>query len=114
MTSFPSTAPSGETGWLVQVDFPSEGPFGAEMAAAYEELAHTITREPGFVWKLWTENPETQEAGGVYVFRTEKDARAYLDKHTARLGAWGVSGIRGRIFRVNPVLSRITRGPHVD
>ncbi|NJA60985.1 YdhR family protein, partial [Streptomyces sp. NEAU-H3] len=56
MTPFPPTSPSDETSWLVQVDFPSEGPFGAEMAAAYEELAHTITREPGFVWKLWTEN----------------------------------------------------------
>lgn len=111
MTFLPPTTPSEEAAWLVQVDFPSEGPFGADMAVAYEELAHTITREPGFVWKLWTESVETREAGGVYAFRTEKDARAYLDKHTSRLRSWGMSGIRGRVFRVNPVLSQITRGP---
>ncbi|HBF80246.1 MAG TPA: monooxygenase [Streptomyces sp.] len=114
MASMPPTVPADEADWLVQVDFPSDGPFGAEMTAAYEELAHTIAREPGFLWKLWTENADTRQAGGVYGFRTEKDARAYLDKHTSRLSAWGMSDIRGRIFRVNPVLSRITRGPQAS
>lgn len=103
--------PSDEAAWLVQVDFPSDGPFGPEMATAYDALAHTITQEPGFIWKLWTENDETHEAGGIYLFRTREDARAYLDKHTARLSTWGVTDIRGRIFRVHPALSRITHGP---
>ncbi|GAA3715914.1 monooxygenase [Streptomyces tremellae] len=96
--------------WLVQVDFPSGGPFGEEMAEAYSELAHSIAGESGLVWKLWTENPEAGEAGGVYLFSTREDAQAYLDKHTARLSSWGTEDIRGRVFRVNPALSRITRG----
>ncbi|MFL4475954.1 monooxygenase [Paeniglutamicibacter sp. MACA_103] len=101
---------SEEILWLVQVDFPSDGPFGDEMANGYAELAHSIAREPGLVWKLWTENNETGEAGGIYLFTTEEDARAYLKMHSARLAGWGITGIRGKVFAVNRSLSQITRG----
>lgn len=33
-----------------------------------KELAEYIATENGLVCKLWTENEETQEAGGIYVF----------------------------------------------
>lgn len=36
---------------ILQVDFPSNGPFGAEMATAYRELAASINQEPGLIWK---------------------------------------------------------------
>ena len=102
--------PPEETLWLVQVDFPSDGPFGDDMANGYAELAHSIAQEPGLIWKLWTENSETGEAGGVYLFTTEEDARAYLAMHSARLAGWGITGIRGKVFQVNRSLSQITRG----
>lgn len=41
---------------ILQVDFPSSGPFGSEMSEAMEGLAESIANEPGLVWKLWTEN----------------------------------------------------------
>ncbi|GAA3326537.1 monooxygenase [Paeniglutamicibacter sulfureus] len=101
---------SEESLWMVQVDFPTEGPFGDEMAKGYAELAHSIAQEPGLIWKLWTENSETGEAGGVYLFTAEEDARAYLKMHSARLAGWGITGIRGKVFQVNRSLSQITRG----
>lgn len=36
---------------------------------AMKELADSISQEPGFIWKIWTENQDTQEAGGIYLFQ---------------------------------------------
>ncbi|WP_303787105.1 monooxygenase [Azovibrio restrictus] len=96
---------------LVQFDFPYAGPFGAEMSAAMADLARDIAGEPGLLWKIWTENPETGEAGGIYLFADAASADAYIAKHSARLQAFGVSGIRARSFAVNETLSRIDRAP---
>lgn len=52
---------------ILQVDFPSEGPFGESMSQAYRELAESINLETGMLWKIWTENGQTQEAGGIYL-----------------------------------------------
>ena len=96
---------------LLQIDFPSEGPFGAEMSAAYADLATSISNEPGLLWKIWTENPRTGEAGGIYLFSDQASAEAYLAMHTARLQSFGVQNIRGRVFDVNAPLSAIDRAP---
>ena len=37
---------------LLQVDFKYTGPTGPERDRALEALAHSITSEPGFVWKI--------------------------------------------------------------
>ncbi len=96
---------------ILQVDFPYEGPFGDEMASAMAELAESIAREPGFLWKIWTENSDTREAGGIYLFEDEGSAMAYLDKHTARLKEFGVPKVNGKLFQVNEALSAIDHGP---
>lgn len=96
---------------LLQVDFSYEGPFGDEMASAMAGLAESIAREPGFVWKIWTENRDIGEAGGIYLFEDESSARAYLDKHTARLKEFGVPKVNGKVFHVNERLSAIDHGP---
>ena len=96
---------------LLQIDFPFAGPFGEEMAQGFEELAASINDEPGFLWKIWTENQNTQEAGGIYLFDSEANARAYLEKHTARLNSFGITGINGKIFDVNEALSSLNNGP---
>ncbi len=96
---------------LLQVDFPSQGPFGEAMAQAYKDLAEDIAQEKGLIWKIWTENKETQEAGGIYLFADEENAKRYLDKHSKRLEGFGVQGIRARIFDVNGPLSRIDKAP---
>lgn len=98
---------------LLQVDFPFSGPFGKEMTAALNDLAHSITEEPGFIWKIWTEKESLKEAGGIYLFESEGTADAYLKKHTARLKDLGVAEVRGRIFDINMALSKVTKAPIV-
>ena len=54
--------------YLLQVDFPHDGIFGEKMAEAFEDLAKDIANEDGLIWKIWTENEATKEAGGIYLF----------------------------------------------
>ena len=96
---------------LVQFDFPMQGPWGDEMAVAYGELAQAIAATPGLRWKIWTENAETGEGGGIYLFDDDESAAAYVELHTARLQGFGVTGIRAKTFRVNEPLSALTRAP---
>lgn len=96
---------------LLQVDFEFHGPFGAEMAEALTALANSINREPGFIWKLWTESKKNQQAGGIYLFESEETASSYLKMHTARLKEMGISQVSGKIFDINETLSAINKGP---
>lgn len=96
---------------LLQVDFDFSGPFGAEMAEALGDLAHSISDEPGMIWKLWTEDRESGKAGGVYLFEDAQTAEAYLRMHTARLEGMGIQNIRGLILDINPALSQINNAP---
>ena len=96
---------------LLQIDFPYNGPFGEAMSEAFAPLAESISQERGLIWKIWTENSQTKEAGGIYLFDDEDSAKAYLTMHTARLESFGVEGIRSKIFQVNEGLSTITKAP---
>ena len=93
---------------LLYVDFPYGGPFGEAMTDAMRALAVSITAEPGLAGKVWTESPETGEAGGVYQFQTRADAEAYLQKHTTRLREWGIPEVRAKLFTVNEPLSALS------
>lgn len=96
---------------ILQVDFPFEGPWGQDMSAGMKGLAESIAKEPGLLWKIWTENPQEKEAGGIYLFNNKADAQAYLEMHSARLMASGVSKVNGKLFEVNEELSAIDRAP---
>lgn len=97
--------------FLLQVDFPYQGPFGNEMSEAMKGLAEDIATEPGLIWKIWTESEQDKMAGGIYLFDNETDARRYVEKHTARLQAFGITDIRALILTTNDPLSRIDRAP---
>lgn len=92
---------------LVQIHFDFPGPFGAEMSHQLVELAESINQEPGFIWKIWTENAANHEAGGIYLFQDEDSALAYIKKHTARLKHLGVEDVTCKIFDINEPLSKI-------
>lgn len=98
-------------GYILQVDFPYGGPWGQAMVEAMEGLARSIAEEPGLLWKIWTENEATGEAGGIYLFEDIPSAEAYLAMHSARLKDFGVPQVNGKIFAVNQALSQIDRGP---
>jgi hypothetical protein len=95
---------------LLQMDYVFSGPWGDEMAAEYSDLAHRIAAAPGLIWKVWTENRETGEAGGVYLFEDEPSLHAYLEAKIGRMKAAGVDGLRVKECDVNEPLTRITRG----
>lgn len=97
--------------YLLQVDFPYSGPWGEEMTHAMTGLAQSIAQEPGLIWKFWTENQASNEAGGVYLFRDLPSAETYLVMHTQRLKGFGVPQVNGKIFAVNEALSRLDRAP---
>lgn len=94
---------------LLYFEFPSDGPYGAEAATAYADLAADITAEDGLLWKVWTENPDTATAGGVYLFADAGSASRYVAKHTERLAGFGITDITAKEFEVNEALSEITR-----
>lgn len=96
---------------ILQVDFPYAGPWGPAMTEAMRGLAQSIAEEPGLLWKIWTENPATNEAGGIYLFSDRASAEAYLEMHTARLRSFGVPRVNGKLFDVNAELSAIDRAP---
>ncbi|ANR67295.1 monooxygenase [Staphylococcus equorum] len=95
---------------ILQVDFPLDGPFGDEMARQFEDLAKSINDEPGFLWKIWTENETSKEAGGIYAFDSKANAESYLNMHSERLNAMGVTEINAKIFTINEELTQITNG----
>jgi hypothetical protein len=96
---------------VLQIDFPMQGPWGDEAAGAFRELAELIEQTPGLRWKVWTENAETGEGGGVYLFDDETAAAAYLEEHRARLTGFGITDLRAKLFDVNEPLSAVTHAP---
>ena len=97
--------------YVLQIDFKMLGPFGDEMAEAFSDLAKSINEEEGFMWKIWTESPETNEAGGICIFETKETAEKYLDMHSKRLAGFWITDINVKIFAINEQLTRITHGP---
>lgn len=95
--------------YLLQIDFPHEKPFGKELTSMMEDLAKDIANENGLVFKLWTENQDTKEAGGIYVFDNLEDANRYLDKHTKRLESFGYKDIKNKVFTLNEELSKLSK-----
>ncbi len=91
--------------YLLQVEFPHEGPFKNELTVVMSDLAKDIAKEPGLISKLWIENEDTKEAGGTYLFTNLKDTERYFKKHKKRLESFGYKDIRGKIFLVNEELS---------
>lgn len=94
---------------LIVFEFPFDGPWGEDMAAGMAVLAQDIADEKGLIWKVWTEAQDRNTAGGVYLFQTSEDAERYIEKHSARLGQFGISNIEVRRFDINDHLSEITK-----
>ena len=97
--------------YILQVDFPYQGPWGDEMKEAMEELANSIFHEEGLIWKIWTVNQEKSEAGGIYLFSDKQNAGRYLEMHTERLLKFGIPHVNGKIFEVHNSLSLINHAP---
>lgn len=96
---------------LLQIDFPSQGPWGADLTKMASDLAHHLNETPGMLWKIWTENSRTGDCGGVYLFTDESSANNFLKVHLPRLESMGIRNVRAKVLDVNESLSHITRAP---
>ncbi|WP_191060483.1 monooxygenase [Geminicoccus harenae] len=96
---------------ILVFDFPFDGPWGDEMAAASQGLAEDISTEQGLVWKIWTENRQTKRVGGIHLFNDPDAALRFRDKHLARLKSLGLNDVFAQVYEVNQTLSQITRAP---
>jgi heme-degrading monooxygenase HmoA len=94
---------------LIHLTFPYHGPWGEQMAAAFNELAEDIGRTPGLLWKVWTENRAEGLAGGTYLFESADAAQAYLTAHLPRLAAFGITDVRLEQHDANQALSTLNR-----
>jgi hypothetical protein len=88
--------------------FPFPGPWGKELTEAARELARDIANEDGLVWKIWLENREIGQVGGIYLFEDAAAAGRYRVKHEHRLAAMGLTGVMADAFSVNAELSVLT------
>lgn len=95
--------------YLLQIDFPHQGPFGDELTQIMSNLAKEIAQEKGLIFKIWTENEETKEAGGIYIFDNADDTNRYLNMHTQRLESFGYTDIKSKIFTINEELSTLSK-----
>jgi hypothetical protein len=96
---------------LLQIDFPSHGPWGEDLTKMASDLAHHLNKTPGLLWKIWTENSRTGDCGGVYLFKDESSVNEFLKEHLPRLDSMGFKNVRAKVLDVNEGLSHITRGP---
>jgi len=96
---------------LLQIDFPSRGPWGEDLTKMASDLAQHLIKTPGMVWKIWTENSRTGDCGGVYLFTDETSANDFLNQHLPRLESMGIKDVRAKVLDVNESLSYITRAP---
>jgi len=96
---------------LLQIDFPSHGPWGEDLTERASDLASRLNKTPGILWKIWIENSRTGECGGVYIFTDESSANDFLKEHLPRLDSMGIKDVRTKVLDVNQSLSRITRAP---
>ena len=93
---------------LVQInfDFPVEM-MGEALSQGVKGLADSINNEPGFIAKIWIENDETAESGGIYLFEDQGNAERYVEMHRRRVETMGAANISVKYFQVNDVLSEI-------
>ncbi len=96
---------------LLQIDFPSHGPWGDDFTKFASDLAHHLSETPGMLWKIRTENSRTGDCGGVYLFSDESSANNFLKEHLPRLDSMGIKNVRAKVLDVNEGLSQITRAP---
>jgi Putative mono-oxygenase ydhR len=76
-------------------------------------LTDPIASVPGLNWKVWLMNEKDHEAGGIYQFRDESSANAYLASDIVKgmKQQSTIKDITAKLFDVEETLSQKTRGP---
>ncbi len=93
----------------INFDFPAEM-MGDALTNGAKGLAESINKEEGFVSKIWIENADTEESGGIYIFKDRDSAEKYAQMHSKRVEDMGAKNISCKYFEINEVLSKINKG----
>lgn len=96
-------------GQIVQINYKLEGPRDKYLE---ENLpyAQPIADTPGLLWKIWTINEQTGEAGGVYFFEDAASVQSFLDGPIIT-EMKGDPSLIIKTFDVLEELTTTTRGP---
>ena len=96
---------------LLQINFsfPAEM-MGEALTKGAKGLAESINSEDGFISKIWIENIQTEESGGIYLFKDMASAQKSAAIHLKRVEAMGAKEIDCKYFSVNEPLSQINHG----
>lgn len=88
-----------------------DGPVTDEFLAGTRELAESIAKEPGVIWKIWTVEEGTSHFGSTYLFRNRDYLETYKAMHLKRLEAIGITVNSDYIFDIMEDLSAINNAP---
>ena len=85
----------------------------AQVMLGFTEGANRVANVDGLIWKIYMEKQSEKIACGIYLFKEESSAQAYLDGPIiARMKSMPmISNIEAKIFDVMPELTKITRDP---
>lgn len=92
---------------IVQISFPWEGPWREGRTQVHLEVAYAEAKEPGLLWKIWTECEAENTAGGVFLFSDRTLAEAYLERRKTTLPP----RFTAKVLDVNVELSLLNRAP---
>jgi hypothetical protein len=97
---------------ILQINFTLNMPV-AEYQAIADSVAGAFLDVPGLTWKIWLLNPDSQEAGGIYLFDSQASIDAYLNGPlVAKLkGLPSIQNLSVKQFDVMPAVTALTRGP---
>jgi hypothetical protein len=97
---------------IVQINF-KLNMSGKEYEQAIAPLAQAIADVEGLYWNIWLLNKYSHEAGGIYLFKDEDSANAFLcGPLVAQVkSAPSIDDLRVAHFSVLSTLTAITRGP---
>jgi hypothetical protein len=84
-----------------------------EFETMVSPIVHDIAKVSGLRWKVWLINEEENEAGGLYLFDDESQAKMYLESPIiAGLREHpSISDVRIKRFNIMEHASHVTRGP---
>jgi hypothetical protein len=97
---------------LLQINFKFTSS-AADYVKLVSPFADPIAAVPGLEWKVWIVNEKNREAGGIYLFRDEPTANAYLDGEIV-MGLKKqptLMDINAKVFDVVEDMTHKTRGP---
>ncbi|GAA3576526.1 monooxygenase [Snuella lapsa] len=88
-----------------------DGPVTKEFMEGKSNLAKSIAKEEGVIWKIWTYEKDTNHYGSTYLFKNIEYLEKYKKMHIKRLHAIGITDITDHVFDIFENLSKINNAP---